>query len=94
LGEYKEGVEKYKFIDWKDMPVRGLGEQAEVAVDAMARLILPLQDGEGIGVEDQVLVEDLVVGGMLGYPEAWRGAVRAAIEGREGRGARYVKAKQ
>ncbi len=94
LGEYKEGVEKYKFIDSKDMPVRGLGEQAEVAVDAMARLILPLQDGEGIGVEDQALVEDLVVGGMLGYPEAWRGAVRAAIEGREGRGARYVKAKQ
>ena len=92
LGEYKEGLDKYAYI--KDRPGRGMGEQAEVAVDAMARLILPVQDGEEIAEEDRSLVEDLVVGGMLGYPGEWRGAVRAAIESRGERGERYLKKRQ
>ena len=89
LGEYKEALGKYEFI--KDRPMRALGEQAEVAVDAMARLILPVQDGDSIAAEDQALIEDLVVGGMLGYPSTWRACVRAAIETRGDRGERYAK---
>lgn len=91
LNEYEEGMEKYEYI--KDRPARPLEEQAEVAVDAMARLILPIQDGEEIDADDCALVEDLVAGGMLGYPAEWRTCVRSAIETRGDRGERYVKPK-
>ncbi len=91
LGEYAEGMGKYEYI--KDRPTRALEEQAEVAVDAMARLILPIQDGEEIDADDRALVEDMVVGGMLGYPSEWRTCVRAAIQTRVDRAARYAKPK-
>jgi hypothetical protein len=92
LNEYEEGMGKYEYI--KDRPTRALEEQAEVAVDAMARLILPIQDGDAIAAEDCGLIEDLVTGGMLGYPAEWRACVHAAIETRGERGERYAKAKR
>jgi hypothetical protein len=90
LGEYKEGVGKYTYI--KDRPNRPLQEQANVAVDAMARLILPIQDGDAIEGEDAGLIEDTVVGGLLGYPGEFRECVKKSIETRGDRKEAYGKA--
>ena len=84
LGAYKEESNKYTYI--KDRPSASLQEQAHVAVDALARLILPIQDGEPIPEEDAPLIEDAVVGGLLGYPEEeFRACVQNSIATRESR---------
>lgn len=89
LGEYKEGMDKYAYI--KDREAAPLQEQADVAVDAMARLILPIQDGEEIGQDVAKMIEDVVVGGMLGYPQEFRDCVKKSIETRASRASQYQK---
>lgn len=88
LGEYKEGTDAYTYI--KDRAMAPLQKQADLAVDAMARLILPLQDGDAIDDKDAQLIEDVVVGGMLGYPEEFRQCVRTSIDTRTSRASQYV----
>lgn len=91
LGAYKEGMDKYSYI--KDREVAPLQEQADVAVDAMARLILPIQDGEEIGENVAKMIEDVVFGGMLGYPEEFRECVKKSIETRASRASLYQQQK-
>lgn len=87
LGEYKQGMDKYEYI--KDRQTAPLQEQADLAVDAMARLILPIQDGEEIDDTDAPMIEDVIVGGCLGYPDAFRECVRVSIATRSSREGLY-----
>lgn len=89
LGEYKEKTSKYTYIS--EVPKGPLQDQATLAVDAIARLVLPIQDGDAIEEADASLVEDVVVGGMLGYEGAdIRQCVGTSISTRQERGNKYV----
>jgi hypothetical protein len=89
LGEYKEKTSKYTYIS--DIPKGPLQDQGSLAVDAIARLVLPIQDGDAIEEADASLVEDVVVGGMLGYEgEDFRQCVRTSIGTRQERAKKYT----
>lgn len=63
--------------------------QADVAVDALARLVLGLKDGEAVPPEDVGILEDAVVGGFWDV-EGIREEVRRSIAERPQRAAAYV----
>ncbi|KAI8101504.1 hypothetical protein M9435_001610 [Picochlorum sp. BPE23] len=89
LGEYKEKTSKYTYIS--DIPKGPIQDQASLAVDAIARLVLPIQDGDAIEEADASLVEDVVVGGMLGYEgEDFRQCVRTSIGTRQERAKKFT----
>jgi hypothetical protein len=87
LGEYNQGISKYSYMN---RPRGTPQQQADLAVDALARLCLPIQDGEPIPEEDVQLIEDAVYGGlMMNLPE-FRQNIRTSISTREQRAKAYV----
>lgn len=63
--------------------------QADVAVDALARLVLNLKDGQAIPAEDAPLIEDAACGGFWDVP-GFREEVRRSIAQREQRAESYA----
>ena len=86
-GALEAETEKYKFMD---RPQGRPQDQADVAVDCLARLCLGLADGEPISEEDVPLVEDAVCGGLMGTGPAFRELVKQSIAGRADRAGAYA----
>lgn len=84
---FEESAKQYKYMQ---RPRGTPRQQAQVAVDALARLCLGLQDGEEIQEEDKQLIEDAVVGGILGADDAFRSEVKSSISTRSERAQSYV----
>lgn len=63
--------------------------QADVAIDALVRLVMGLKDGQPVVEEDAQLLEDCACGGFWDVPE-FREAARRSIAEREQRAAAYT----
>lgn len=63
--------------------------QADIAVDALARLVLALKDGAPIAAEDAPLIEEAACGGFWDVPGI-RDEVQRSIQEREARATAYV----
>ncbi len=63
--------------------------QADVAVDALARLVLNLKDGQPIPEADAPLIEDTACGGFWDVP-GFREEVKRSIAQREQRATAYA----
>lgn len=83
-----EACTKYTYMD---RPRGSVTQQADVAVDAVVRLVMNLKDGQPIPAEDALLVEDAVCGGFWNVP-GFREEVQRSIREREQRAAAYVSA--
>lgn len=90
LSEFNEEAKKYTYLE---RPRGSSQERANLAVDAIARLILPIEDGENIPDDDIQFVEDVVFGGMLKTPEEFRTNIKIAIETRAERATIYQNTK-
>ncbi|EFN56966.1 hypothetical protein CHLNCDRAFT_57377 [Chlorella variabilis] len=60
-----EQTAKYTYME---RPRGSLAQQADVAVDAVVRLVLGLKDGQPVPAEDAALVEECVAGGFWDVP--------------------------
>ncbi|PSC77003.1 calcium homeostasis regulater C 1 [Micractinium conductrix] len=77
---------KYTYME---RPRGSLAQQADIAVDALARLVLALKDGAPIAAEDAPLIEEAACGGFWDVPGI-RDEVQRSIQEREARATAYV----
>ncbi|KAL4425334.1 hypothetical protein ABPG75_009350 [Micractinium tetrahymenae] len=81
-----EVASRYTYMD---RPRGTPAQQADVAVDALVRLVLNLKDGQPIPAEDAPLIEDAACGGFWDVP-GFREEVKRSIAQREQRAAAYA----
>ena len=86
-GVLEESMKKYTYVD---RPKAGPPQQAEIAVDSLARLCMNARDGDELPEEDAKLIEDIIFGGLLGKTEEFRQLVRTAIQTRRDRATLYT----
>lgn len=87
LSEFSESAQKFTYME---RPKGTPQQQADLAVDAMARLCLPIQDGEDIGAEDASLLEDAIFGSFLGSAPEFRDTIKHSIATRADRAKAYA----
>jgi len=84
---FEEAVKRYTYMD---RPRGCSQEQADIAVDSLARMCLGLKDGEPIAEEDAELIIDAVSGGLLGAGPSFRELVKTSVGTRTERATAYA----
>lgn len=87
---FEEAAKKFTYVE---RPRGRPQELADVAVDALSRLCLGLQDGSEVPEDAQKMVEDAVCGGLystMAVTPSFREMVKQSIATRNERSSKYA----
>jgi len=84
---FEEAIEKFTYME---RPKATVQAEADLVIDALARLCLGLKDGEALPEEDAALLADAAVGGFYERGPEFAEAVQRSIATRGERTTTYA----